>query len=155
MGLDETDLQILRLLRQDGRMSYREISQTVGVSAGTVRNRVTHMRTSGLVSFNIQLDHNLLGFGVHATLMLTIKPGRIRQVASALVDLHETEYVATLAGAYDMIADVYCRDVSHLLDFLSESVHSIDDVASVSMHLVTDIHHKTSSNLLNAAANLG
>lgn len=152
--IDDVDLKILRLLRHDSRKSYREISDEVGVSAGTARNRIRHMRSSGLVSFNIQLDHSLLGFGVHATLMLTIRPGRIRDVARALVDLPETEYVATLAGTYDIIVDVYCRDVSHLMDFLSAKIHSIDDAVSVSMHLVTDINYKTSSILLDTTTDL-
>ena len=61
MKLDTTDREIIRLLTQDGRASYSDISKQVGVSVGTVRNRITAMRESGVLHLNVWLDPYRVG----------------------------------------------------------------------------------------------
>ena len=142
--LDDIDLKIVRTLQQDGRTSYSDISKAVGVSAGTVRNRISQMRSSGILSVNVWLDPSLSGLGIHATLLLKVHPGRLVEVADALSDLEETGYVATLAGAYDAVADVYCRDMAHLRILIHDKVQKIGGVADVSTNLVTENKQQSS-----------
>ena len=66
------------------------------------------------------------------------------EVADALSDLEETGYVATLAGAYDAVADVFCRDIAHLRHLIHDKVQKIDGVADVSTNLVTENKHRSS-----------
>ena len=40
LSMDDLDKNILELLSDDGRKSYRKISRELGVSVGTVHNRV-------------------------------------------------------------------------------------------------------------------
>ena len=142
--LDDIDLRIVRTLQQDGRTSYSDISKAVGVSAGTVRNRINQMRSSGILFFNVWLDPNLSGLGIHATLLLKVRPGHLVEVADALSDLEETGYVATLAGAYDAVADIFCRDIAHLRFLIHDKVQKIDGVVDVTTNLVTDNKHQSS-----------
>ena len=136
--LDDIDLKIVRTLQQDGRTSYSDISKAVGVSAGTVRNRINQMRSSGMLSVNVWLDPSLSGLGIHATLLLKVRPGRLVEVADALSGLDEASYVATLVGAYDAVADVFCRDVAHLRGLIHDKIQTIDGVLDVLTNLVTD-----------------
>lgn len=136
--LDDIDLKIVRTLQQDGRTSYSDISKAVGVSAGTVRNRINQMRSSGMLSVNVWLDPRRSGLGIHATLLLKVRPGRLVEVADALSGLDEASYVATLVGAYDAVADVFCRDVAHLRGLIHDKIQTIDGVLDVLTNLVTD-----------------
>lgn len=136
--LDDIDLKIVRTLKQDGRISYSDISKAVGVSAATVRNRVNQMRSSGILSVNVWLDPSLSGLGIHATLLLKVRSGHLTEVADALSRLEETGYVATLAGAYDAVADVFCRDTAHLRLLIHDKVQKIDGVVEVTTNLVTE-----------------
>lgn len=138
VDLDDIDLKIVRTLRQDGRTSYSDIAKAVGVSAGTVRNRMNQMRSSGILSFSVWLDPSLTGLGIHATLLLKVRAGRLVEVADALSSLEEAGYVATLAGAYDAVADVFCRDVAHLRLLVHDKVQRIDGVLDVTTNLVTE-----------------
>lgn len=142
--LDDIDRRIVRTLQEDGRTSYSDISKAVGVSAGTVRNRINQMRSSGILSVNVRLDPSLSGLGIHATLLLKIRPGRLVEVADALSGLEEAGYVATLAGAYDAVADVFCRDIAHLRRLIHENVQQIDGVVDVTTNLVTENRHQSS-----------
>ncbi len=47
--LDETDIQILKTLFEDGRRSFREISRLVEVTTPTVQARFRRMVDSGLI----------------------------------------------------------------------------------------------------------
>ena len=142
--LDDTDLKIVQTLQQDGRTSYSDISKTVGVSAGTVRNRINQMRSSGILSVDVRLDPTLSGLGIHANLLLKVRPGQLADVADALSDLEESGYVATLAGAYDAVAHVYCRDIAHLRVLIHDQIQKIDGVVDVLTNLVTDNRHQAS-----------
>ena len=138
MALDDIDLEIVRILHEDGRSSYSDISKVVGVSAGTVRNRIGRMRSSGILYFDVWLDPHRSGLGVHATLLIKVKPRRLAETADALAGLDETAYVATLAGAYDIVADVFCRDVLDLRRLIHDEVQQVEGVVDVSTHIVTE-----------------
>ena len=149
--LDDIDRKIVRSLQEDGRISYSDISKAVGVSAGTVRNRINQMRSSGILSVNVWLDPSLSGLGIHATLLLKVRPGHLVEVADALSGLEEAGYVATLAGAYDAVADVFCRDIAHLRLLIHDKVQQIDGVVDVTTNLVTQNKHPVSLDIATLA----
>ena len=148
--LDDIDLEIVRILHEDGRSSYSDISKVIGVSAGTVRNRISRMRSSGMLSFDVWLDPYRSGLGVHATLLMKVNPRRLVETADALADLDQTAYVATLAGAYDIVADVFCRDIVDLRRLIHDKVQQIEGVVDVSTNLVTENKHQTKLNVQGA-----
>ena len=152
MELDDTDLEIVRILHEDGRSSYSDISKVIGVSAGTVRNRISRMRSSGMLHFDVWLDPYRSGLGVHATLLMKIQPGQLAEAADALAALEETGYVATLAGAYDIVADVFCRDIPDLSLLIHDKVQKIEGVLDVSTNLVTEHKHQSTLNVLGGVA---
>ena len=45
---NDLNAEIIRLLQEDGRLPYGIIASKLGVSAGTVRNRVSRMRDAGV-----------------------------------------------------------------------------------------------------------
>ena len=124
--MDDIDLEIVRILHEDGRSSYSDISKIIGVSAGTVRNRISRMRSSGMLSFDVWLDPYRSGLGVHATLLIKVKPRRLAGTADAL------------AGSYDILADVFCRDIRELRLLIHDKVQQIEGVVNVSTNLVTE-----------------
>lgn len=147
MELDDLDLEIVRILSEDGRASYSEISKALDVSVGTVRNRVNQMRSTGMLYFNVWLDPHRSGIGVIATLLLKVRAGRLLAVTSTLADLDETGYVATLTGEHDVLTDVFCRDAFHLSRLVHEEIQTIEDVIEVRCYLVTDIKYESSLNI--------
>ena len=47
--LDDTDVNILKIINEDVRTSYRQISRSLDVSVGTVHNRIDKMVKSGVI----------------------------------------------------------------------------------------------------------
>ena len=147
MQLDDLDIAIVRELSEDGRASYSDIAKTVGVSVSTVRNRTNAMRESGALHLNVWVDPSRVGLGINATFMLRVRPDAMDAVTAALTNLSEVGYVAELAGDFDIIADAFCRDVSHLRDLLREQIQAIVGVNNVTTYVVTDIKYQSSMNI--------
>ena len=95
-----------------------------------------------MLSFDVWLDPHRTGLGVHATLLMKIQPRRLAEAADALASLDETAYVATLVGAYDIVADVFCRDMMDLRRLIHDKVQQIEGVVDVSTNLVTENKHQ-------------
>jgi Lrp/AsnC family transcriptional regulator, leucine-responsive regulatory protein len=76
VSLDKIDRQILRLLRQDGRMSHAAIAKTVGLSGPAVHERVRKLEQSGVVAgYAAILDPEKLNRPHVAFVMVTLSEG--------------------------------------------------------------------------------
>lgn len=147
MQLDATDQAIVRCLTADGRASYSEISKAIGVSVGTVRNRITQMRDSGALHLNVWLDPYRVGLGIAATFMIRVEAGKLESVMDELIPLDSTGYIAAVAGDHDLVVDAFCRDVPHMNEILRNEIEPIDGVVSVSSYLVTEIRYDSTLNV--------
>ena len=74
MSLDGTDLRIMKLLRQDPRMPYTQIADTLGLSRVTVKNRMDRMIENDLIILSAKVNLANQG-GKMATLGLEVKSG--------------------------------------------------------------------------------
>ena len=92
--LDETDLEILRLLVSDARRPYREIAETVGLSAPAVSDRVTRLKERGVIRrFTVDLDRQQLREGTPILIHLDVAPGRVEALRESITDLEAVEHV--------------------------------------------------------------
>jgi DNA-binding Lrp family transcriptional regulator len=70
--VDNTDIEIMKLLTKDCRLSYREIGLTLGVTTNTVKRRISNLMSRRIIeSFLIRV--NLGVFGYKNICNLTIK----------------------------------------------------------------------------------
>lgn len=149
MKLDGVDREIVRLLGRDGRATYSEISKEIGVSVGTVRNRISALRESGALHLNVWLDPTKVGLGISTTFLFKVEAGRLEQVVEAMTRIEAVGYVAVIAGDHDLMADVFCRDVSHLNTVMRDQVRSIKGITSITSYLVTEVRYDSSANLVD------
>jgi len=137
--LDDTDEAIIAVLQQDGRRSYGEIGEAVGLSEAATRQRVNRLRDSGVMRIVAVTDPVALGRGVVATIGLEVS-GDTRVAAARLAEIGAIEYVVITAGAYDVIVEVVCGTEEELLGVINDEIRSIDGVRDIEMfmHLRTE-----------------
>ena len=139
--LDEIDHHILVQLGADGRKSFTDIAAELGVSAGTVRNRLTRLQEQGtvrVVGF-VELAH--VGIHAYATIYVRVSPSRlIGQVVETLSTYPEVSFLATVAGEFDLHVDVQCLDNDHLTALLRDRIAEIDGVVDTKTTMVLQIH---------------
>lgn len=129
---DELNKRIIQLLKDDGRMPYDEVAARLGVSAGTVRNRVTRMRDAGLLQIVAVVDPVAVDYETDAMLGIKTAPGVSPQkVADRLADYPEVVYIIWVSGQFDLLVEVVCDEGVEFADFLNQVIYGHDDIANV------------------------
>jgi len=137
--LDETDLQLIQLLGDDGRRTYAELAQSVGISESMVRRRVSTLVDEGTLNFATLVDPRSLGFEIEAFLLLRVNHGELEQIAETLTARREVRYVAATSGFSDLACEVILRSPDDLYEFTTEGLGALNGVQStvIAHELVT------------------
>jgi len=126
---DRTDLEIIALLNEDGRMPSAEISRRLGsVSARTVTNRVGVLTREGVINVRAVVNPDMVGFGVLADVFIETEPGQLREVAERVAEFSLVSYVACATGDTDVITSVRARNIEELYNFVIEVLGKIPGV---------------------------
>jgi Lrp/AsnC family transcriptional regulator, leucine-responsive regulatory protein len=117
-ALDETDSRILKILFEDGRRSFREISRLSGVTTPTVQARVKRMMDSGLIrSFSPILDSSKFEQGIVCLLYLAVNPSDIEQTAEKLGKRQEVRGIYLTTGEDNLVLRVVVDSLNDLQHF--------------------------------------
>jgi Lrp/AsnC family transcriptional regulator for asnA, asnC and gidA len=128
--MDQVDQFILRTLQEDGRTPFTEIAKKAGVSETTIRTRYRSLVEEGIVQTVGIVDPYALGFQAPAIIGVSVDLGAVEQVASAIAQLPEVSHLVMTLGSFDLIVEVFCRDLAHLTRLITEHIHPIEGVES-------------------------
>lgn len=140
VALDPVDLEILRLLQNDARMTYRDLSAAVGVAPSTCLDRVARLRRSGVIlGQELRLDAARLGRPLEALLSVQVRPHR-RELVGPFVEriraLPESRAVFHLAGPEDYLVHVAVAGTADLQRLVLDEFTSRREVARVETRLI-------------------
>jgi Lrp/AsnC family transcriptional regulator, regulator for asnA, asnC and gidA len=138
--LDDIDRQLVSALQRDGRRPFSRLATDIGIGEGVARYRVQRLERAGILQIVGIADPLKVGFDLMALIGIRVVPGQIREVAQSIAMLAETSYVASLAGAFDLIVEVVCRDTAHFTHLLTQQIHHVDGVVSTQSFLIMEIH---------------
>ena len=129
---DDLNQRIIRLLQEDGRAAYDEIGQKLGVSGGTIRNRVARMRDAGMLRIVAVVDPVAVDYESDAMLGIKAAPGVApKEVARRLEPHAAVVYVMWVSGRFDLLVEVVCDEETELAAFLNDHIHGQTDIAHV------------------------
>ena len=144
VALDGPGALLIEALQKDGRRSYRDLAQEVGLSEAAVRNRVQRLLDSGIISIVAVTDPSQLGFARQAMVGIRCR-GELEVVAEALGELQEVDYVVITAGSYDLLVEVVAESDDHLLELISMKIRSIPNVESTETFMYLKLQKQTYS----------
>ena len=115
-AMDATDSEILRLLREDARLSWRQLGAAVGLSANAAADRVRRLRRAGVITgFTALVDPAAGGRTLEALVGVTLAAGVDSDEFAVAADrLEQVAEVLHLTGAPDYQLRVACRDTAEL-----------------------------------------
>ena len=126
--MDELDLAIIDALKANGRRPFTDIALEVGVSEGTVRNRVTRLIEERILHIVGLVDPSSLGFNAPAMIGVSITDGDIEEIGGKIAQFPEVSYLIMVSGEFDLIVEVLCRDREHLANFLNQDLRRVPGV---------------------------
>ncbi len=128
--MDELDRLILQTLQADGRTPFTQVAKQANVSETTVRTRYQSLVEKGIVRTVGIVDPYALGFNAPAIIAISVEPAMSDQVARAIAALPEVSYLVMTLGSFDLIVEVFCRDLPHLTQLITQQIHLIPGVRS-------------------------
>lgn len=138
--MDEIDLQILQTLQKDGRTPFTTIAKQTKVSESTIRSRYTALVKQGVVNTVSIVDPFALGIQAPAIIAISVEPGKTDQVAKEIIKFPEVSYQVMVLGTYDLIIEVYCRDLAHLTDFIYNHLQHISGIRDTETFMVSKMY---------------
>ena len=137
--MDAIDQQLISLLRQDARTSVATLASKLGVSRGTVGNRITKLEDAGvIVGYTVRLRPDAQPTEISAWMSIAVAGNETRTVIASLLGepgvacLHDTN------GRWDLLAELRAAHLSELSQVL-ERIRLIRGISSTetSIHLET------------------
>ena len=138
--LDDVDKGIIGALQVEGRRPYSRIAADLGVSESVVRYRAQRLEQASVLQVVGIADPLRIGFDRMALIGVKVRPGTVDEVCAAVTAFPETSYVVAIAGSFDVLVEVVCRDTAHFTELLTQRLHQVDGVVSAESFLVLEIH---------------
>ena len=139
--LDKRDLEILRILTVEGRISNAALAERVGLSASPCWERVKRLEKAGIVS-GYRAEINLKKLGPHVTIFVTVELGdhtaaAFRRFEKAVLNYEEVVSCWALGGGFDYILQVVCKDIESYQTLIDEMLGSEIGLARYFTYVVT------------------
>ena len=140
VNLDPIDLEILRRLQNNARVTNRELAAGVGIAPSTCLDRVARLRDAGvIVGYRVRLDPVKLGLPLQAFLAVQVRPHR-RDVAAAFVahvrKLPEVKALFHVTGHDDFLIQVAVPGVAQLQRLVLDQFTARSEVVTVNTNLI-------------------
>ena len=134
--LDDFDRKILSILGRDGRITYTDLAQRVGLSKTPCQQRVKRLVASGLITgFRAIVDPAKVGLDHVAFAEVKLSDTReeaLRQFNAAVRQIAEVEECHMIASSFDYLLKVRTPDIRRYRIVLGEKISSLPHVASTS-----------------------
>ena len=107
-ALDDIDKNIIRILQNDARTSYREIQDRLGISIGTIHNRISKLRDLGVVQgYTLRLSNEKLGYKLTFLIRVNVDGKHTEEILEDLTKIPEVCSIFHTTG--EQSAALICR----------------------------------------------
>ncbi|MGZ3952161.1 MAG: Lrp/AsnC family transcriptional regulator [Flavisolibacter sp.] len=141
--LDSKDLEILKYLQQNARMTIREISDKVHLSTTPVHERIRRMEESGVITKYITLVNAAkIGKGLMVICYVSLRQHSKNAGAKfikSIMEMNEVLECLTISGEFDFMLKVVTENMDSYYDFHVNRLSEIENVGNVQSVFVMGI----------------
>ena len=115
IGLDATNLTLLRELQGDARTSLAELGRRVGLSSPAVAERIRRLESTGVIrGYHADVDPRRIGYTLGVAIRIRPMPRQLAAVAALARDTPEVVECHRVTGDDCYLIPASVRDVEHL-----------------------------------------
>ena len=125
-SLDAQDLRLIGLLRENARMSVAQLAKQLGVSRGTVQNRIDRLVADNvLLGFTVRTTPEAAAHRVRAIMSIAVEGDRIEGDRSDAI----LRTLYTTNGRWDIVAEIGTESLGQF-DEVLRRIRGIKGVAN-------------------------
>ncbi|MGE8432463.1 MULTISPECIES: Lrp/AsnC family transcriptional regulator [Chryseobacterium] len=132
--LDDKDLNLLRLLQNNSKLTVKELAKEINLSPSPVFERVKRLEQEGYIKrYAAVLDAEKLnrGFTVFCQIKLKIHDRSVGyDFVKEILEIEEVAECYNISGDFDFLLKVQVRDMKHYQDFVFNKLGSVDSIGS-------------------------
>ena len=122
--VDETDLQILSMLRENARVSLKNIAEKTFLSSTAVSARIEKLEENGYIKgYHANLDPQAFGLNIKAFINLELEPIRKQEFYPYIRSCKNVVECNCVTGDYSMLLKVLLASTDELDSFINEIQH--------------------------------
>ena len=140
--LDAVDLQILRALQENARLTTKELAARVNLSTTPVFERLKRLEKGGFIQKYVAvLDAEKLGRGFTVFCSVKLKQmsrSAARNFVSVIRDIPQVAECYNISGEYDYLLKIQAPDMKYYNEFIINVLGNIDSLGSILSSFVMD-----------------
>lgn len=134
--LDSVDQKLYAALELDGRASFSELGERVGISASTARRRVNALLGAGRIVMRCEVAQPVSGWPISASLWCRVRPADLDSVAIQLARLPETRSCSSVTGGRaNLLLSVWLRSAADIHRLEAALAEQVDDLQIIDIAL--------------------
>lgn len=134
--MDDTDRQLIALLRDDARAPVAQLAKTLRVSRGTVQNRLKKLEANGVVvGYTVRLRPQERDEAIRALMTVAVEGNRSEAVLKALRGEPAVAALHTTNGRWDIVVELRA-DSLQSFDGVLGRIRRIDGIANTETSLL-------------------
>lgn len=138
--LDDTDRQLIALLRDDARLPVATLARQLRVARGTVLNRLRKLEASGVIDgYTVRLKPGAETHRIRAWMGIAIEGNTSAAVLKALRGEPAVQTLHSTNGRWDFVAEIRA-DTLEAFDRALGRIRSIDGIASTETSILLSTH---------------
>ena len=136
-NFDKTDIRIVNLLLEDGRMPASEIARRLGdISERAARYRIERMVNEGVMRISAVAKPQAFGLTTIADVWMEVESDHILDVARKMAEFDNISYVACGIGESDVSIQIVAKDTAEIYHFVTEVVRKVPGVRKTTTSIV-------------------
>ena len=146
MELDKTDLQILKILQQNGRITNLQLSNEIGLSPAPTLERVRKLENSSyILSYHALVDEEKLGLGIKTFIQVSLdfhKNNTIQIFLDEIQEIKEITECHHVTGQCDFLLKIYVKDIKSYEQLIMQKISRITVVKTFQTMIIMSTNKK-------------
>ena len=145
--MDDLDIEILKILIEDGRQSHENLSKRLNLSRPAVRQRVKRLEEKGLIKgYQAVVDWSRLGQNINVLIYLKINASIFKNIVNEITNINTPdaflEECYRLAGEWCIMLKVRSTSPENITNYIDELLKINGVVGTSTTFILSAVHNK-------------
>lgn len=138
-GVDDIDNKIIKMLTEDARISYSEISKIVGLTRPAVKNRIEALKEREIITgYRTIINTQKIPESTWFFIQVETKAEEFERIKETLKKQYETVALFQTTGNYGLVAFCLCESVERMRFFINKLAKEVPGIISLKYNVILD-----------------